>query len=173
MTGRNIETVQDTKKMTTKKKWLIGIGIFISLNFIVDLFTVKPNGSSITSAQSLSKVEKPKVNDGMDTSISIENVDLKAKYHSIAFNTGLGVSMTLKNKNPYAVYDFKLNCIAYADSDKVVGELDKELNKKIEAGKTINVSDFNMGFVSDQATKFNCTIIGLHTDVRDKALGLK
>lgn len=76
------------------------------------------------------------------------------------FGTVMAASFTVRNSLPRAVKDITVKCTLTGASGTEIGQAARTIYRQFPRGAT-RVADFNMGFVSDQASGAWCEVIAV------------
>ena len=88
-------------------------------------------------------------------------VDLKIiSWQKGGFETVLLLNAKLTNTADYPIKDIVIACDMFADSKTLLGSAMQTLYRPIPAKKSIQINEFNMGFVHSQARRIRCEVIG-------------
>lgn len=73
------------------------------------------------------------------------------------FGTVMEATFKIRNANPHSVKDITILCELTAPSGTKVSRVTRTIYRRFDPGIT-NVSEFNMGFISDQASNAGCIV---------------
>lgn len=143
------------KKMSLLYKVLVGIlGLAIFGNIIGEILNRSPYLNRQSSENAIRKLD-PK--DEALNAVTIE----KLEWHKGGFGSVMLLSVKIKNESKWDVKDIQVECIHSANSGTRIDKNQKIIFEKIKAGKTLNIKDFNMGFIPNQASTTSCRITDL------------
>ena len=133
-------------KKTSLLTWLVLI------LFIVAIFNIDTtNTSSSSSYTSTPKTPKELARD----LISIE----KFTWSKEGFGNIMEASFKIKNDSKYAVKDIKIECDHYSKSSTKIDSNTRTIYDVVKPNSIKTFSNFNMGFIHDQANTSRCGII--------------
>ena len=76
------------------------------------------------------------------------------------FDNIMILSTDIKNPLEYTVKDIEITCTHYANSGTKIDSNTRTIYEQIPANGSLNLDDFNMGFIHTQATKSGCNVTG-------------
>lgn len=83
-----------------------------------------------------------------------------ANYRKEGFGVVMIASFAIYNDNAYPVKDVTVTCRHGTPSGTIIDQSTRTIYEKITAGGYTFINDFNMGFVSPQATTSGCQATG-------------
>jgi hypothetical protein len=77
------------------------------------------------------------------------------------FDNVMVASFKIKNASSFNVKDITIECVHSSKSGTVIDRNSKIVYERVDAGRSINVNQFNMGFIDIQASSSSCHITDL------------
>ena len=91
--------------------------------------------------------------------VALQNMELAdITWKKDGFGSVMVLSATIKNKGASAVKDVEIDCDHSSNSGTKIDSNSKVVYEIVPAGQSIQVKDFNMGFIHSQAASTNCKI---------------
>lgn len=82
----------------------------------------------------------------------------KLEWTKGGFDNIMLITTTIKNTGNRPVKDLTIECTHYSNSGTRIDSNKKTIFERIDAGKSLRVKEFSMGFIHTQASKTNCAI---------------
>ena len=143
------------KKTSLIVKILAGIfGVAIFGNIVSGI-----NGGSSSQASSSTTPTAPTI-DPKEEAISAVKLD-KWDWHKGGFDSIMMLNAKIKNEGKRDVKDIEIECTHSSNSGTRIDSNKKVVYELVKAGKSVNIKEFNMGFVHSQATSTSCRITDL------------
>ncbi|KAA2236429.1 zinc ribbon domain-containing protein [Salinarimonas soli] len=122
-----------------------GIGGLVGLVVFVNLFSPADKGSSTASTSAAKAV---------DEAVTVGSF----RWSKEAFGSVMEASFVISNRNNFPIKDAKITCIHYAPSGTAIDSNTRVIYDRVQAGGSLAVSNFNMGFIHSQATRSRCEV---------------
>ena len=88
----------------------------------------------------------------------LEIIDYKWNPNA-GFGSILMASFSIKNGSEKPVKDIEVECVHYGPSGTKIDSNRRVIYERIEPGETLQISDFNMGFIHSQAHKSGAYVV--------------
>jgi hypothetical protein len=141
------------KKMSVITKGLLG---FFGLAFAISIISSKVQGPQ---PQASGTPPLPQL-DPKEVAINAMRMD-KTSWHAGGFNNILMLSAKVHNEGAKDVKDITIECDTFANSGTQIGTVKGVVLERIKAGGTLNVREFNMGFINQQTASTRCAVVNV------------
>lgn len=141
------------KKTSLIVKILLGIfGISILGNIIGGF----GENSASTKSDAVVKSAERKI-DPKEEALNQVTIE-KLEWYKGGFDSIMMLNARIKNDGNRDIKDIEIECSHASNSGTRIDANRKIVYEVIKSGKSINIKDFNMGFIHSQATSTNCKI---------------
>jgi hypothetical protein len=138
------------KKTSLLVKLLAG---FFGIALLMTIFGgAGEGGSSSTSSVSAQRPPDPKT-----TALDALKFE-KLEWTKGGFDSIMLITTTIKNNGTRPVKDLTIECTHSSNSGTRIDSNKKTVFERIDAGKSLRLKDFSMGFIHSQASRTSCAI---------------
>lgn len=138
------------KKTSVLVKLLAG---FFAIALLMSIF----GGGGEGGSSSTSTVSAPRPPDPKTTALDALSFE-KLEWTKGGFDSVMLITATIKNNGSRPVKDLTIECIHSSNSGTRIDRNKKTVFERIEAGKSLRLNDFSMGFIHSQASSTSCEI---------------
>ncbi|MRV72534.1 zinc ribbon domain-containing protein [Duganella sp. FT92W] len=113
-----------------------------------------------TAAKGSAPTSSPPKLDPKEEAIRAINLD-KLAWHKGGFDNVMLLSTKIRNDGVHDVKDIEIECVHSSNSGTRIDRNTKVVYEIVKAGKSVNIKEFNMGFVHNQANSTSCRVSDL------------
>jgi uncharacterized membrane protein YvbJ len=126
--------------------------------FIVWGPSSKQTNTPSMSGASLSNNSQPEID---PKELALKSVKLDFKWNTGGFGNVMKADFTIQNPTIHTIKDIEITCIHYANSGTKIDSNERTVYEIVPANGKKVVTDFNMGFIHNQASSSSCQVTDL------------